>query len=245
MPVKLQLDWRFTGLNINPTRVPYRRPFMVYDVAESFVSMFTGITTALVRMILAIAMAVITLPRLDRSAFPAWVSRYLNLDTGLQSYRGVIVQCHTFNNPVAVVFVALLLEAVRKKKQAASGGSQGGLTSEDLADGLASGPSYGGLSLSDGLLTVSVVPRSTVGVDAAGQAADAGTLPSESPPETVKHMQSARARMTPRRRAVAFRFQLAVLLLRMPQLRQYRDLLPTPLPSANVPAHGDVALVEL
>ena len=60
----------------------HRRAYMVYDVVQAFLSMFTGLITALVRMILAIAMAVITLPRLDRSAMPAWVSRYLNLDSG-------------------------------------------------------------------------------------------------------------------------------------------------------------------
>jgi hypothetical protein len=41
---------------------------------------------------------------------PEWIGRYLNLDTGLRSYQGVIVQWATFSNPIANVFVALLEE---------------------------------------------------------------------------------------------------------------------------------------
>jgi hypothetical protein len=74
-------------------RVVHRRAYMVYDVVQSFLSMFTGLITALVRMILAIAMAVITLPRLDRSAMPAWVSRYLNLDTGACRFECRTMRC--------------------------------------------------------------------------------------------------------------------------------------------------------
>jgi hypothetical protein len=39
---------------------------------------------------------------------PEWIGRYLNLDTGVRSYQGVIVQWATFSNPIANVFVALL-----------------------------------------------------------------------------------------------------------------------------------------
>jgi hypothetical protein len=80
---------------------------MVYDVVQAFLSMFTGLITALVRMILAIAMAVITLPRLDRSAMPAWVSRYLNLDSG-----GACAVLLLFLGPMLVVWGLIWYHAI-------------------------------------------------------------------------------------------------------------------------------------
>ena len=168
---------------------------MVYDVAQSFVSMFTGITTALTRMILAIVMAIVTVPRLDRSAYPAWVSRYLNLDSGLQSYYGVIVQCHTFNNPIAVVFVSHLLEAVRVKRASQSPAS-----------------SQAAVLFPNPLSTAT--PQPSAGENAGKGAGSTAVLKAQRVP----------APTSSQRRRVAFRFQLAVLLLRVPQLRQYRDL---------------------
>ena len=48
---------------------------------------------------LVIVTVLISLPRLDRSPFPAWVELYLLLDTGSKSYQGKILLYHTMNNP--------------------------------------------------------------------------------------------------------------------------------------------------
>jgi hypothetical protein len=50
-----------------PDRIVHRRWYMLYDVVQVFVSFFTGITTALVRMIVAMVFVVLTLPRMVRA----------------------------------------------------------------------------------------------------------------------------------------------------------------------------------
>jgi hypothetical protein len=92
-------------------RIVHRRWYMTYDLVQAFLSMLTGIATALARMGTVIAFTVFSLPRLDQTPLPAWVGRYLlSLDTATRSYRGVILQFNEFNHPVACVFVRLLLE---------------------------------------------------------------------------------------------------------------------------------------
>lgn len=92
-------------------RVVHPRWYMLYDVIQFFMSILTGIMTAVVRMVVVMIFSLISLPRLDQTPLPAWVGRYLLVDNATRSYRGVIVQTAEFTNPIANVFVRLLLES--------------------------------------------------------------------------------------------------------------------------------------
>lgn len=118
------------GYSLATSASPYdhvkrRRCFNAYDLFQSFMQMYTGIVTALVRFILVVVIGLLTLPRLDRSPMPAWVERYLLLDTGSKAYHATILQYATFNNPLGRTF-AWIMEDILKKSRAARSGSQAG-----------------------------------------------------------------------------------------------------------------------
>ena len=69
-------------------RIVHRRMFMLYDLSQAYLSMFTGIANAIVRMVTAVVLAVVSVPRMDRSAMPEWVTRYLSIDKGLHAFNG-------------------------------------------------------------------------------------------------------------------------------------------------------------
>ena len=69
-----------------------------------------GLVKALVRFALVVLVTLFSLPRIDRSPFPAWLEMYLLLDTGSKSYQGVILLYHSYNNPVFRVACWLLQE---------------------------------------------------------------------------------------------------------------------------------------
>ena len=79
--------------------------FHVYDIIMMFLKMATGIVTALVRFVLAMVIALFTLPRMDASPLPGWVERYLLLDAGSQSYHAMILLHHRHSNPVMNIAV--------------------------------------------------------------------------------------------------------------------------------------------
>ena len=63
----------------------------VFDLYKILLQIVAGLVKALVRFILVILVALFSLPRLDRSPFPAWLEMYLLLDTGSKSYQGMIL----------------------------------------------------------------------------------------------------------------------------------------------------------
>ena len=88
--LKKTLVYRIITTSSQPygDRIVHRRWFMLWDLYQAFLSMFTGIVNAIVRMATAVVLAVVSVPRMDRSAMPAWVSRYLSIDKGLHSFNG-------------------------------------------------------------------------------------------------------------------------------------------------------------
>ena len=59
---------------------------------------------------MAVSIAMVTLTKANVSPLPAWVERYLLLDTGSKSFQAVIKANHHFNNPVFRVACWLLVE---------------------------------------------------------------------------------------------------------------------------------------
>jgi len=82
--------------------------FMAFELYEILIRIAASIVTAAVRAILAFCLAVVSLPRMDRSPFPAWVEAYLLLDTGSRSYQGTILITHQHNHPVLRVFAWIM-----------------------------------------------------------------------------------------------------------------------------------------
>lgn len=113
------------GYCITTNKKPYdhikhRRWYHWYDLIQLFLQLYTGIMTAIVRFIMVVVIGLVSIPRLDRSPMPAWLERYLLLDNGSKSYQGVILQQHTFNNPVghcaAWAFNELVKDAAARRK---------------------------------------------------------------------------------------------------------------------------------
>lgn len=99
-------------------RIIFRQGYMIYDCMELYLSIFTGITLAIVRVVLAMVLAILSLPRIDQTCYPAWIGRYIDLDTATRAYRGIVLQSHEFSNPIVVVFVRLLVEGAAARAAA-------------------------------------------------------------------------------------------------------------------------------
>ena len=104
-PAKKFAVYKFITNQAGPMgdRLIQRRVFHVYDIIMMFLKMATGIMTALTRFIMAMVIAIFTLPRMDASPLPGWVERYLLLDMGSQSYHAMIMVHHRHSNPHVLV----------------------------------------------------------------------------------------------------------------------------------------------
>lgn len=47
-----------------------------------FLQLYTGIMVAVARFLVAVVVQLLTMPRMDKTALPAWIERYTNLDSG-------------------------------------------------------------------------------------------------------------------------------------------------------------------
>lgn len=74
---------------------------------------------SLVRFVLVILAVFFSLPRIDRSPFPAWVEYYLLLDSGSKSYQALIVMYNIHNNPVMRVAAWIIEEEAANRRDPA------------------------------------------------------------------------------------------------------------------------------
>ena len=105
------------------TYIRRRYSWMVFDFFQVAIQMVTGLTTAILRLILAIVVLLLALPRMDRSLCPAWFDDLLPLDSVALSYDAVVLIYHRENCPVAIVFVRLLKESSKQRAASQSHGS--------------------------------------------------------------------------------------------------------------------------
>lgn len=90
----------------------------VFELWELLTQVAAGIVKSIVRFVMVIVAVLFSLPRIDRSPFPAWIEYYLLLDTGSKSYQGMICMYHVHNNPVMRVACWILLEDSRDRRDA-------------------------------------------------------------------------------------------------------------------------------
>ena len=94
-----------------------RRLYHLYDSCQIFMTMAAGFMVAFVRFIITCVIALGTLPFMDRSPIPAWVERYLLLDTGSKTYHSMVLLYHTFNHPLHISACWIMLEDSRRRKK--------------------------------------------------------------------------------------------------------------------------------
>ena len=82
----------------------------MWDAYQILLTVVTGVTKSIVRFILVLITVLFSLPKIDRSPFPAWFEEYLLLDTGSKAYYGTVVLYHTYNHPVMRVFAWIVQE---------------------------------------------------------------------------------------------------------------------------------------
>ena len=97
-------------------RILLRKWFHMYDLWMFFIRLGTSFITALTRFIIAIAVALFTLPRTNVSPLPSWIERYTALDTGSKSFNAVIKLYNEFNQPVFNVACWLLEEESKDRR---------------------------------------------------------------------------------------------------------------------------------
>lgn len=105
-----------TKIIVSKKYIIYRYCWAVFELWELLTQVAIGLGKSIVRFVLVIVSALLSLPRIDRSPFPAWIEYYLLLDSGSKSYQGVIVLYHVHNNPVMRVACWVLQEDSRDRR---------------------------------------------------------------------------------------------------------------------------------
>lgn len=100
-----------------PKVVRFRLLLMAWDMVQILLTVVTGVAKSITRFALVLVAVLFSLPRIDRSPFPAWLETYFLLDTGSKSYQALIVLYHHHNHPVMRVFVWLLSETAATRSE--------------------------------------------------------------------------------------------------------------------------------
>lgn len=95
-----------------------RRLFFIFTYFMFFYNIFIGIFSCLMRIIKAIILGALFLPRLDHSTLP---KKFQRMDPGFDAYCGFMHVESTHTNPVAMVFISILqaesLTALKRKEK--------------------------------------------------------------------------------------------------------------------------------
>ena len=102
-----------------------RAVFHLYDLWMLITTLVTGFMTAVIRFIITVGVALVTLTSANTSPLPAWIERYVLLDTGSKSFQAVLKANHDFNNPIFRVACWLLTEDSARRRD--TGGAATGL----------------------------------------------------------------------------------------------------------------------
>jgi hypothetical protein len=96
----------------------FRYSFSVYELYEILMTCVAGIMRSILRMLTVMVVSLLSLPRIDRSPFPAWVEYYCLLDTGSKSFQGSVKLYHWHNHPILRVAAWVLQEDSLKRRAA-------------------------------------------------------------------------------------------------------------------------------
>ena len=180
-----------------------RACFHLFDLWELITRLVTGVITAIVRLILAIGIALITLPSAATSPLPAWVERYTLLDQGSKSFQAAIKAYHRFNNPIFRVACWLLVEDSEQRRLLAGKAGTRVSTVEQMC---------GKIKLFDSEEKQDV------------EAKDDDESDSSKKQKKAESEQETKITVKTRRHSGlgVLRWRLAIMLHRFPQLRYYR-----------------------
>mmetsp|Transcript_23746 Transcript_23746/g.26923 ORF Transcript_23746/g.26923 Transcript_23746/m.26923 type:complete len:513 (+) Transcript_23746:807-2345(+) len=104
-------------MHMSSTReIRHRRGFALYEMYQFYLVLFTGIITALIRIIIWLGVSMISLMRLTECLFPAWIYKIINLDTGNKSYLACVELYHCCNHPILLTFSHYLNKAVKEHR---------------------------------------------------------------------------------------------------------------------------------
>ena len=180
--------------------------FHHYDLYMLIVRLATGFVVALVRFIMTIVIALITLTRANVSPLPAWVERYALLDTGSKSFQATLKVNHLFNNPIFRVACWLLVEDSAHRRACTAG-------KKDVGSYLASVDQLCGKFKLFEEEAHTVETKKNDDPDTAAQTQNKADV-----------AEDTRVTVRPRRRSGlgVLRWRLAIMLHHYPQLRFYR-----------------------
>jgi len=110
---------------VHKISIKQRYIWAFFEIYELFVQVAIGITKSISRFVLVIIGVLFSLPRIDRSPFPAWIEYYLLLDSGSKSYQAMIAMYHIHNHPIMRVACWLMLEDSRDRRDAEKRAARG------------------------------------------------------------------------------------------------------------------------
>ena len=173
--------------------------FHMYDLWMIIARLVTGVMTALVRFFITVAVALVSLTRADVSPLPAWIERYLLLDSGSRSFQAAVKAYHHFNNPIFRVACWILTEDSKRRRKAA-------------------------LGFGNGMATVAQMCGRIKWHAASETKVNAESDTSTSAKEAASTKDTQITVKTRRRSGLGvLRWRLAIMLHRFPQLRYYRS----------------------
>jgi len=102
---------------IGPNSILRRRLWGILEVFLFFVTIATGIVSALMRLIKMMAVALFGIMRMDQALVPEWFLRISNTDTAFKAYLATVLMYHLYNNPIGLTFARMLVHSTGKRYQ--------------------------------------------------------------------------------------------------------------------------------
>jgi len=93
-----------------------------FDLLHVVTGSVSGVGLAITRIALSFAALVLSLSRIDRSAFAHWLDQIVVLDALAKSYRATVIMHHNHCNPCMHVFIKRLIEGAAARRAAAECG---------------------------------------------------------------------------------------------------------------------------
>jgi hypothetical protein len=78
-----------TKIIVAKDHIVYRYCWAAFELYEILSQVVAGVAKSITRFVLVLVGVFISLPRIDRSPFPAWIEYYLLLDSGSKSYQAM------------------------------------------------------------------------------------------------------------------------------------------------------------
>lgn len=80
----------------------------LFELYIFFVSIFTGVLTALARLIKMLLVSLLGILRMDQPLIPDWFLAINNTDECFKKYLATVLMYHQFNHPIALTFARIL-----------------------------------------------------------------------------------------------------------------------------------------